>query len=714
MSFRVVEGGIVSQGSVSGTDTTPIGINADANRAQRFYIENPIAVIQTATGIASFVGAGEVVVTQEGSAIVVSGTPHTLDHTALQNIGTNTHSEIDSHLDALAVSGSINAAEILTVSGHLQSEIDAAGASDVDSVNTVTGAVLIDGVDGNTVVTEGQTITVSGFESEFVAASGSLQTSITINTVNISINSSVLDSLIPPPAPVLDDISATSANGVVGKNTWNSAQPISSYVDLPGDGLDTTFSTGGTENGVVASGAGAFAGTLNDDVTAHAYAYPADAFGEGDIGTLQLLVNGNIIHTTDLTSFGSGASTNGNGSGFSLGAATPVQFDSGDPLVTRQYRTGTWNVETGDQANGYDEVQVRHVVTSGTIQTTIQEWVVDESTTATSYTGEVLDTLAMAGSKDISGVNYHTGGTAQYDITIQNAQRNTYRTGNAVTFSETNVSNLSNESLSATGGNEAQDHVITNKTATINATRILDGSISVSTNTLRTVQSSPGSSGDSITGILMDNASATSTDLLTGFDDENRRIAGDENFATDLSATWDSTQSLVGGDAGHNDGLQVYNSQLIYPVTNFSVITNGPGGNPDYSSAAGTRYFYGYFSNAAGTANFRLTIQGSATLIAEAAALGTGNNNIKMSLRAPSETGWLDVMSAFIEGNFGDGDGCYAASLGSDQTIPTTNLGCTIGTKSTSNSFDKMYFRLTVGSGWTGSLTSVSIIWGAS
>jgi hypothetical protein len=319
----------------------------------------------------------------------------------------------------------------------------------------------------------------------------------------------------------------------------------------------------------------------------------------------------------------------------------------------------------------------------------------------------------MAGSKDLSGVEYHTSGTAQYDITIQNAQRNTYRTGSPVTFSETNVAAMANEALLATSGDEAQDHVITNKTATINATRILNGSITVSTNVLRTVQSSPGSAGQSIAGILMDNASATSTDLLTGFDDENRRIAGDEDFATDLGATWDSTLSLVGGDGGHNDGLQVYNSQLIYPVTNFSAITNGPAGNVDYSSATGTRHFYGYFSNGTGAANFRLTIQGSATLIAEASALGTGNGNIKMSLRAPSETGWLDVMLAFIEGNFNDGDGCYTSSLGSDQTIPTTNLGCTIGTKSTSNSFDKLYFRLTVGAGWTGNLTATSIIWGA-
>ncbi len=555
-----------------------------------------------------------------------------------------------------------------------------------------TSAPLV-GVDGITVISGSNITTISGFQSE----------------VDL-----ILNSLIPPNAPSLANISATSSSGPEGKNTWNSAQPIATYIDLPGDGLDTTFSATGNENGVVASGAGAFTGVLNDDVSAHTYAFPDNSFGEADEGTLQLLVGGSIIHSEDLSSFASGATTNARGSGFTLSSTSPVLFESGDPLITRQYRTGTWNVEIDDQFNGYDAIQVKHVVTSGTIQTNLQEWLVDEDTTTTTYSGEALDTLSMTGTKDLSGVNYHTGGTADYDVLISGGQRNTYRTGSAISFNETNVAAITNKAFDATSGNEGQDKVITDETVTINANRLLDGSITVSTTVLRTVQSSPNSAGVSIAGILMDNVSATSTDLLSGFDDEDRRISSDEDFSTDLSATWDSTESLVGADGGHNDGLQVYNSQLIYPVTDFSAITNGPGGNPDYSSAASTRFFYGYFSDSSGASNFRLTLQGSATLIAEAAALGTSNDNIKVSLRAPSQTGWLDVTLAFIEGNFNDGDGCYSASLGSDQTIPTTNLGCTIGTKSTANSFDKTYFRFTVGAGWTGNLTSTSIIWGAS
>jgi hypothetical protein len=211
MVFREVEGSISQLGSVSGTDATPIGINADYNRAQRFYIENPVAVIHTATGIASFVGAGEVVVSQEGSAIIVSGTPHTGGVTdTLQTVYDNgtgviqttagkpvTISGVSGEEDfrvvgsgtfteALTVGDStthLNDHAITTASGIFENSLTVSGipvpltgggGGAVDSVNAVTGAVLIDGAGGNTAITSGQTITVSGFRDEFISASGSL------------------------------------------------------------------------------------------------------------------------------------------------------------------------------------------------------------------------------------------------------------------------------------------------------------------------------------------------------------------------------------------------------------------------------------------------------------------------------------------------------------------------------------------------------------
>lgn len=52
--------------------------------------------------------------------------------------------------------------EFVAASGSLQSQIDAVEGSDVDSVNALTGAITIDGIGGATVHTSGQTISVSG------------------------------------------------------------------------------------------------------------------------------------------------------------------------------------------------------------------------------------------------------------------------------------------------------------------------------------------------------------------------------------------------------------------------------------------------------------------------------------------------------------------------------------------------------------------------
>jgi len=214
MVFRAVEGSIVQQGSVSGTDATPFAATADT-RAQLVRIENPLVLL--ATGVATFQGAGEVVVSQEGINIVISGTPQVdslnglIDVVTVAGTGGNT---ILVGGQTITVSGFLE--EFLSASGSLQSQINAVETTDVDSVNsvigdvsiigvgtvfvstaspiitvsgtpdqtdvdslnTVTGTITLVGVDGNTIITQAQTITVSGFRTEFVNASGSLQTQI--------------------------------------------------------------------------------------------------------------------------------------------------------------------------------------------------------------------------------------------------------------------------------------------------------------------------------------------------------------------------------------------------------------------------------------------------------------------------------------------------------------------------------------------------------
>jgi len=93
-----------------------------------------------------------------------------------------------SFTDQLTVSGipvDINiGGELITASGHLQTQIDAVEASDVDDVNSVTGSVTIAGAGDVNVNTAGQTITVSHVPDALVGGFGVVITSGT-STITI-------------------------------------------------------------------------------------------------------------------------------------------------------------------------------------------------------------------------------------------------------------------------------------------------------------------------------------------------------------------------------------------------------------------------------------------------------------------------------------------------------------------------------------------------
>jgi hypothetical protein len=238
----------------------------------------------------------------------------------------------------------------------------------------------------------------------------------------------------------------------------------------------------------------------------------------------------------------------------------------------------------------------------------------------------------------------------------------------------------------------------------------------VSTSTLRTVQSTITSSITSDYTLLIDNQSATSTDLINYFDDENYRFHAGSNFATNLSANWDSTESLVGMNVDYVNSLQTVNGAVYYPSIDFTTtnMPNAYSGSPNYTTATGTRYYYGYFTNGTVAANFRLRITGTATLISEATSFTTNSAQVKISLRLPSQTGWMDIKTSYIPGSWSDGDGCFSATYGSDTSIPTgaNGIGITFGTKNTASSFNKVYYRISAPQGWTGNLTSLQIEWG--
>lgn len=539
----------------------------------------------------------------------------------------------------------------------------------------------------------------------------------------------VFGSLFPPHAPDLDDIGAYPT-GVAGKLCWDASNPLAGYDNHPDFNIDTLISVSGDERGIFNETGSDLSGTLNDDVAATDN-YPAKAFGHADEGTLQLIRlsstgSEDILHTVDLSSFSSGLTETGFGSGFTLSAAAPVTYAGGDPFPARQYRTGTWHVNRNDIQNGFSRILVRHAQGDGTVVNTDSfKVILDADTTQAVISNESVDTLTQPNTKNLSGVVYNIAPvTAVYHVDLANCYRRTYVAGSAFTTSRSNCSISTVDDYPASGGDSLKALTNLMETLTVNVTRLLDGSFGINSITpQRTVQTENSGGGASLSGLLYDNQSDNDTDLDHQFNGESHRMKNAGDFNTDRSADWDSSESLVGADAGHNNGLEYRNGVLDYPFQNYSAIANAPGGNPNYSAASGERYCILLVENSGGGQNFGLRIEGSATLVQDTGTLTPNSDEVAISCRWPTQTGWMDVTQNYLTSQWGStadawnaapSVGCYAATYGSDQTIPTTSprLGITIGTKDAANSFDKFYLRIRVPSGWTGNLSRIRIDWG--
>lgn len=551
----------------------------------------------------------------------------------------------------------------------------------------------------------------------------------------------VLGSLSPPPAPALSDIDFDTSLGTAGKVSFGSSNAIAGYSNVSTNGggsaldiNDTFTSSSGSSlrKGIYAAGTnktGALAEAIVADTGSPNPAYPANAFGDGYSGTLQLELNGSVIHSIDLTIFGFGNDLNGNGSGFqNVSAGTPLSFPNGDTFDLFYYRTANWIVNSADERNGWNYARVIHTSSTFTRSTNYFEWVVDANTTATSFSGETLDSLSMSGSNHLSGVEYHTGGSAQYDITISNVHRNTYsNSASAVSYSTTNCS-VSSSALGSISS-EADDEVITNAAVTVSPdsnNRILNGSITVATQADRTVQSDLTSSGDSIAGILVDSNSDNSTatnETLNGEDyrvPSNRSLTDTTGFTSGGAGLWDSTISLVSATAGYSDGLIVVGSSLYYPSNasvpnsgNFSTIANGPAGNPDYSSATGAREYWRYFYFSSATSNFVLNLNGTGTVV-NAGSVSSSTDEFSVEMLLPNTTqdgvGSVEFKDCSVAFTDIDSDGCYASTYGSNVgDVSGANWGLTAGSRNTATAGNAVIIKIIAGQGWTGNITNISL-----
>jgi len=554
----------------------------------------------------------------------------------------------------------------------------------------------------------------------------------------------ILKALAPSPSPTLDDIGSNNY-GATAKLSFGSSQGIANYTNsnttagFSAVDINGTYSTSTSGNNLrrgVFNGAATIAGILNDDVTADGINYTADSFGDANQGSLILEVNGAEIHSVDLTdpNVGSGVPGSGtdsdlnvSGSGFTnLSQTGSATFSDGTKLDIFQHRTGRYSINPNNQVDGWNYARVIHRIGANDSVTNWVEWVNDSDANALSAANGTMHSLTMTGDLRLSGVKYHTGGSAIYNVDVDNAYRNVYSTSN-IAYSTTRVSVPSQAFPAidwASGEDETKQLQLT-ASATINVSKILNSNIAVAVNVphpLKSDLSAVESAGQD--NLLVYNLSNNSTSTSETFRREDYRIISG-NYAsqsdiTNVNNNWDSTELL-----STNTGLCYYNERLYYPTNSdlpfsgdFSSVANGPVSNVDYSALTGDRNFYRAFTNtgASSETNFRLTFAGDSNTRIVPASTSLSSTNIHVFVKLPTttnsmETGWLDlaVASASDETQLNDGDGAYVGTP-SNLTINATHQGTFV--TQTADQNESLVIRIEASSAWTGYLSSVSIAWG--
>jgi len=628
------------------------------------------------------------------------------------------------------------------------------GSVDVSTVSTIAasdGFILNDETGGRAALTASIGIAEDGDYTDglFKDFTPATRLGIAIDRFN-----EILSLLAPAPAPDLDDIDNdnTGASTVelsfgADNDLESELTPYYSVGTAAGFGaldVNDTYSPGSSGNNIRVGAFGSLRtieGTLNEDVTQDPSGtgnnYAANAFGNADQGELRLEINGAVVHTTDLTSFGSG-NTNTTGSCFtSLSVATDGTLDNGSSFPNFKHRTGGYRVVSSDQRQGWNYARVLHVYGTTTIETNYVEWLNDTNSDALSTSGNELE-FTGTGTVHLSGVEYFTGGSAEYRVRADNVYRNVYDTNN-ITFTTSNAGSLNSgvsfsissqtkPTIDTIAGEDHTKNLHITGSSTITATQMLSGSITAGVNVTHPFKSNLSNAGQATDeGILIYNRSNNSTNQRETFRRENFRIiSGSYNTQAslvDAGNIWDSEVFMTASNGGHSNGLQFFNQRLKSPLNtlnsgDFSTFSNGPSGNPDYSGETGQRTFYRWFRNETGSTQYDLTlnIQGSGTTIVPAStSLNTGR--IRVFVKFPDngtrETGWLDLATEFVLDAYDDNDGAHTAngSLSFDNSLDALNY-ITLGTVGI---LDDEYIgiRIEADTSWTGYISQIDVTFGA-
>ena len=551
----------------------------------------------------------------------------------------------------------------------------------------------------------------------------------------------VLKILAPSPAPALSRVNYDNSAGSTVKLSFGTSNALSDYTSSNTTAGFTAVDVS-QSYAAATSGDNFRLGVYADDtdvtgflnfhvteVTQNTYvAYSDDAFGNAETGSLKLEVNGNVIHTVDLSGFaGSGNPPNGTAnsltgdSGFTNISVSASSYDGNNSeWYIFKHRTAKFKVDVNDMVPGWNYARAIHTIGATDYETNYVEWINDPSGSVDdlSVSNGRIEDVTLIGSKYLSGVQYNTDATANYKVDINNLYRNVYQaSGTPISFTVTNSSTPSAQSVADIDTGAGEDHTkVLGVTASLdyNSTSLVSGAITANVTVTHPFKATISTTGSATTGngFLIDNRTLASTNTSEKFHDETyRKVSG--SYATQASvtaivATWNSETHMTGANVdGHQDGLLMFNQRLYSPIDgdipaggDFSSLLNVETGQPDYSGESGTRTFYRVIENSLLVDLYNFKIESTKTgTTYNNSALGTGN--VHVFAKVPESTGWMDVTQAFVYGNTSDDDGALVSAASDSDTHVVT-----FGTESVAAG-DKIVLKIVADASWTGYISQL-------
>ena len=159
----------------------------------------------------------------------------------------------------------------------------------------------------------------------------------------------------------------------------------------------------------------------------------ADAFGNGELGTLKLFVNNmsTPIHSVDLSSFtgtgnpgsGTGTSFTSNSGFYAVSTTKDATSEGGTAFDIFKHRTAKYRIHPTHQRQGWNYARVVHTLSTGDLTTNYIEWINDHDTTAITATSTSISNIVGSNEFVLSGIKYFRTSSFDYATTVNNAFR---------------------------------------------------------------------------------------------------------------------------------------------------------------------------------------------------------------------------------------------------------------------------------------------------